>query len=121
MAILKAGVAGVVLEPGHPINCIQVLPEDVDALVVLAAAQTAHLFSTFSKVQHIVAAEDTFFNKLPMRDGPACISVRPNNAAFVVVNSKTTGKPKGIVREHSALCIDATAMGPMLRMVLKCG
>ena len=114
MAILKAGAAGVALDPGHPVNRLKGLAEEVDASIVLAAPQTVHLFSTFSKVQHVVVVEDAFVKTLPLRDGPASIAVRPNNAAFVVFTSGTTGKPKGIVLEHSALCTDAAAMGPML-------
>ncbi|KAL8826241.1 MAG: hypothetical protein Q9191_003926, partial [Dirinaria sp. TL-2023a] len=116
MAILKAGAAGVALDPGHPVNRLKGLAEEVDASIVLAAPQTAHLFSTFSKVRNVVVVEDSFVKSLPLADGPASIAVRPNNAAFVVFTSGTTGKPKGIVLEHSALCTDAAAMGPMLNI-----
>ena len=114
LAILKAGSAGVAFDPDHPVQRLRGLGEEVDATIVLAAPQTAHLFDTFHSIQSVVSVDASFINGLPSVAGPACTTVRPKNTAFVVFTSGTTGKPKGIVLEHSSVCTCAAAMGPVL-------
>ena len=114
LAILKSGSAGVALDPGHPVNRLKGLAEEVDATIILTAPQTAHLFDSFPGVQSVVGVEASFVNELPLLSGPACPTVKPNNTAFVVFTSGTTGKPKGIVLEHSSVCTCAAAIGPVL-------
>ena len=117
LAILKAGSAGVALDPGHPVDRLRGLAEEVDATIILVAPQTAHLFDTFDSVQSVVKVDASFVCELPLIAGPACTAVRPNNSAFVVFTSGTTGKPKGIVLEHSSVCTCAAVMGPILDIV----
>ena len=114
LAILKSGSAGVALDPGHPVERLRGLAEEVGATIVLAAPQTAHIFDTFPRVQSVVQVETSLVDDLPLVAQPACAAVRPNNSAFVVFTSGTTGKPKGIVLEHSSMVTCAAAMGPVL-------
>lgn len=114
LAILKSGSAGVAFDPGHPVKRLEGLAEEVDATIILAAPQTAHLFDDFASVQTVVTVEGSFVNGLPLAAGPACATVKPNHTAFVVFTSGTTGKPKGIVLEHSSVCTCAAEMGPVL-------
>ena len=114
LAILKSGSAGVALDPGHPVERLRGLAEEVNATIILAAPQTAHIFDNFSRVQSVVQVEASLVDGLPLVAGPACAAVRPNNSAFVVFTSGTTGKPKGIVLEHSSVVTCAAAMGPLL-------
>ena len=116
VAILKSGAAAVALDPGHPVNRLRGLAEEVDASIILTAPHTTCLFDNFSKVQNVLGVEASFIDELPTVAGPACVTVKPDNASFIVFTSGTTGKPKGIVLEHSAMCTCASAMGPVLNI-----
>jgi amino acid adenylation domain-containing protein/non-ribosomal peptide synthase protein (TIGR01720 family) len=114
LATLKAGGACVALDPNHPINRLEGLIEVVDATIILAAPQNCHLFANTPSIKHIVAVDQSLFEKLPTVAGPPSTNVAPNNPAFVVFTSGTTGKPKAIVLEHSAMTTSTASMGPMI-------
>lgn len=114
LAILKSGAAAVALDPAHPVKRLKGLVEDVDASIVLTTPQTSYLFDGFRSVQKVVGVQASLIDELPSFSQPPCVIVNPSNAAFVVFTSGTTGKPKGIVLEHSALCTCAATMGSVL-------
>jgi amino acid adenylation domain-containing protein/non-ribosomal peptide synthase protein (TIGR01720 family) len=114
LAILKAGAAGVAFDPNHPIDRIEGLIEQTESSVILTSTRNAHLFTKTPNLKAVIAVDATFIAGLPLAIGPACTTVRPENACFVVFTSGTTGKPKGIVLEHRNMRTCSTSMGPVL-------
>jgi amino acid adenylation domain-containing protein/non-ribosomal peptide synthase protein (TIGR01720 family) len=114
LAILKAGAAGVAFDPNHPIDRIEGLIEQTESTIVLASTTNAQLFANTSNLHAVIAVDADLINKLPVVAGPACTTVRPENACFVVFTSGTTGKPKGIVLEHRNMRTCSTVMGKVL-------
>ncbi len=87
LAILKAGAMCVPLEPGMPPERVESILRQSGATIVL----DDELFDQLS-----VAAEE--------QDGdfrPA--DVKPEQAAYVVFTSGTTGEPKGVIGTHAAV------------------
>ncbi|KAF2181844.1 amino acid adenylation [Zopfia rhizophila CBS 207.26] len=114
IAILKAGGAGVALDPEHPVNRLEGLIEQTGSRIILAAPRNVHLFASTSNVEHVVGVSLELINKLEPRSSIPCPAVTPSNACFVVFTSGTTGKPKGIILEHRNLRTLCTSMGEVL-------
>ncbi|KAH1908176.1 hypothetical protein KXV58_006201, partial [Aspergillus fumigatus] len=101
LAVLKAGGVCVPLGPSHPVERLKTILQDTSAEVVLASP--VHSKTFHGLVNAVIAVDGPTVESLPAADGPACSSVRPNNAAFVIYTSGSTGVPKGVVLEHQAL------------------
>lgn len=120
LAVAKSGGACVALDPSHPLSRIKSILYDTDARIVLAAPQHHHLFRNM--VDHVVIVNSSLMRKIPVvstNDGGAvacATAVQSHNPAVVVFTSGTTGKPKGIVLEHSSICTSAREMGELLNL-----
>lgn len=114
LAILKAGGAGVALDPGHPVSRLEGLIEQTGSRIILAAPRNVHIFEKTPNVEHVLGVDLEFISKLELGLGHPCPTVKPSNAAFVVFTSGTTGKPKGIILEHFNLRTCCTSMGSVL-------
>ncbi|KAH1605224.1 hypothetical protein KXX21_006643, partial [Aspergillus fumigatus] len=112
LAVLKAGGVCVPLGPSHPVERLKTILQDTSAEVVLASP--VHSKTFHGLVNAVIAVDGPTVESLPAADGPACSSVRPNNAAFVIYTSGSTGVPKGVVLEHQALCTSSAAHGSAL-------
>lgn len=116
MAVLKAGGAFVLLDPKMPTQRLRDIVNDLDAHIglssVLQAGQMQSLLDTNIIVDQSIA---TLLPQV-LDQGSICPSVKPDNAAYVIFTSGTTGKPKGIVIPHSAFCSSASAHGRQLRI-----
>lgn len=112
IAILKAGGACVPLDPAHPLNRLKTIINITGAKLVIVAPQNAHLFEGI--VETIVSVDPIFVAALPTMAGKPCTTVRPDNAAYVIFSSGTTGVPKGIVLEHYSIA--TFAQGQKLMM-----
>jgi amino acid adenylation domain-containing protein/non-ribosomal peptide synthase protein (TIGR01720 family) len=114
LAILKAGAAGVAFDLNHPIDRIEGLIAQTESTVILTSTRNMDLFAKTKNLKAVMAVDASFIAELPIVAGPACTTVRPENACFVVFTSGTTGKPKGIVLEHRNMRTCSTSMGPVL-------
>ncbi|KAH7074756.1 hypothetical protein BKA63DRAFT_596436 [Paraphoma chrysanthemicola] len=114
LAILKAGAAGVAFDPNHPIDRIEGLIEQTESTVILTSTKNARLFDNTPSLKSVIAVDGELIEKLPRNTGSACVTVKPENACFVVFTSGTTGKPKGIVLEHRNMRTCSTSMGEIL-------
>ncbi|KAH8805465.1 peptide synthetase [Xylogone sp. PMI_703] len=115
LAILKAGGACVALNPDHPPSRLHRIIEDAEATVIVASSNHAHLFEGLSAT--IVTPTMSLLNRYPRKG--TFTAARPENPAFVVFTSGSTGTAKGIMLEHSALCSSAFAHGAAMRLDTK--
>lgn len=112
IAVLKAGGACVSVDPSHPIQRLEHIFEDVKANIVVTTPLFAHLFEKQSR--EVVTVSEDLLSELIERPGYSCNLVRPNNAAFVVFTSGSTGVPKGICQDHAAYCTNLRLQGPII-------
>ncbi|KAE8153733.1 hypothetical protein BDV25DRAFT_149061 [Aspergillus avenaceus] len=113
VAILRAGGAVVPLGVQHPVVRTQGIVCETSAPVVLVDRthqQRLHTLTAFTQL----LAVDSFFDTVPLPailPAEPCVSVQPDNVAWVIFTSGSTGTPKGVVLEHRALATSILAHG----------
>ncbi|KAK4867831.1 hypothetical protein LT330_007490 [Penicillium expansum] len=115
LAVLKAGGAFVSIDPSHPDSRLKMLIDEIGTDLVLCSSS---LHTKVSKLcEKSFAVCQTSISQLS--DSPLALpGVRstPENAAYAIFTSGTTGKPKATVVEHTALSTTAIAMIDLLHM-----
>lgn len=115
LAVLKAGGAFVSIDPSHPDSRLKMLIDEIGADLVLCSSSLQGKLSKLCKKAFGVSQNS--ISHLP--ESPLALSgVRPTpqNAAYAIFTSGTTGKPKATVVEHVALSTTAIAMMDALHM-----
>lgn len=114
LAVQKLRRAYLALEPSHPTQRLQQLVQQSQARLILADPKQAERFIGLSQVltvdqklhDHLVNYEDTS----PVAD----IKVQPSDPAVVVYTSGSTGLPKAILLQQTALCSAIASYGPRM-------
>ncbi|KAM0548792.1 hypothetical protein ACHAPJ_009789 [Fusarium lateritium] len=115
MAVLKAGAAFVPLSPAHPLERIRFLVHNVDAQLILCSASLTHKFENLD-VPTLAIDQNTVSL---VSDLPICsprVEIQPNNTAYIIFTSGTTGLPKGTIVEHGAFTTGGTAHAKAIEM-----
>jgi non-ribosomal peptide synthetase component F len=106
IAVLKAGGAFVPLDHSHPQNRLKHLINDIGAKAVLCSQQNQQRLMEVAKT--FVVDRSAIDQLVAHQDMPLLYTATPNNAAYTIFTSSTTGNPKGTVVEHAAICTSAT-------------
>ncbi|KAI1824256.1 hypothetical protein F4861DRAFT_269335 [Xylaria intraflava] len=103
LAVLKAGGAFTLLEISHPIARLQGMCRTLGATMVIASNRTAEIANQL--------APEVFITGDNYSDQPTSVTVdvKPDNLAYAVFTSGSTGNPKAVAIEHRAFCSSAVA------------
>ncbi|MFG2169734.1 amino acid adenylation domain-containing protein, partial [Micromonospora chersina] len=104
LGVLKAGAAYLPMDTGYPADRLRFMLTDSGADILV------HDRTAVGDVPHRLAIGDPSVTAAP-RTGPE-VTVRPDQAAYVVYTSGSTGRPKGVVVTHRNL---ASAVGAQRR------
>jgi amino acid adenylation domain-containing protein/non-ribosomal peptide synthase protein (TIGR01720 family) len=111
---LKVGAVAVALEPSHPDSSLLKVLSQVKPKVVLCAP------SFFARIKSLgfrpFAVEENAIRSISQRTTKKRYSVQPNDIAFEVMTSGSTGEPKRIPLEHNAVCIMAKQHGEVMNI-----
>ncbi|VTO83274.1 unnamed protein product [Fusarium graminearum] len=114
LAVLKAGAAFVPIDPTHPPERIEFLVQNTSAKLILCSTSLAEKFDIgvpFFAIDHETMST---LSALPVTS--PSIAVQPNNAAYIIFTSGTTGLPKGTIVEHAAFTTGGTAHAAAIKM-----
>ncbi|KAF4966173.1 hypothetical protein FSARC_6132 [Fusarium sarcochroum] len=115
MAVLKAGAAFVPLDPTHPPDRINFLVRNVDAKLILCSASLTHKFESLD-IPALAIGPEIVSRLSDLSTGSPLVEVQPNNTAYIIFTSGTTGLPKGTIIEHGAFTTGGTAHAKAIEM-----
>lgn len=105
LAILKAGGAYLALDPTYPVARLAHMMEDAGASIVIATDKRLAASSGLKAVLVGTYEDLSDFSELPI----ACTAA-PENLAYVMYTSGSSGEPKGVMITHRSLANLFTAM-----------
>ena len=102
LAILEAGGAYVPLDPGHPAERLALILSDSQASLLLTTSDLVAglTFPASVRALHLDQLELTL-SALPAT--PPAATATPDNAAYVLYTSGSTGQPRGVVVQHRSV------------------
>ena len=115
LGVLQAGGAFVPLEPSHPSSRIEYILNNVKARLVLSSSKYSDKFGEYSDITTFVVDDTLSEQARPFADREIS-QASPDNAAYLIFTSGTTGLPKGTIISHRAFATSATEHAPAILM-----
>lgn len=109
LAVMKAGGVCANVSPNYPIERINRIVEQSEASLMLSNVINERLRSVCG-IELFEITEATV-TALSAPSSQLIDTITPQNAAYILFTSGSTGEPKGIVVEHGSLCTSAAAHG----------
>ncbi|KAF5120170.1 Ochratoxin nonribosomal peptide synthetase [Metarhizium anisopliae] len=105
LGILKAGAACSPLDPSYPSHMLDVAVKSCASNVVVVSTTQASRFSSSKAMIVSIGTLDVIQNPTEAQN----IHVRSSDVAFLMWTSGSTGNPKGVLLNHSALSLSTKA------------
>ncbi|KAH6714878.1 hypothetical protein BKA61DRAFT_734232 [Leptodontidium sp. MPI-SDFR-AT-0119] len=106
LAVMKAGGAFVLMDAGQT-GRFGTIIRKTKANIVLASASASRALSAI--IDTVVVVDDNLLSRLSSKVVTLRQPVTPQNAAYVLFTSGSTGEPKGCIIEHGSYCSSALA------------
>ncbi|MEV4050454.1 amino acid adenylation domain-containing protein [Amycolatopsis sp. NPDC049688] len=98
LAVLKAGAAYLPIDVDYPGDRIAYMVEDAGPVCVVT---TADIEAKLPAALPRVLLEDTALTRMSTEDPQ--VTITPENAAYLIYTSGSSGRPKGVVLQHSGV------------------
>ncbi|KAJ5764815.1 acetyl-CoA synthetase-like protein [Penicillium odoratum] len=106
LGVMKAGAAFVLLDPSLPTQRLKKMCEDLNAKLMITSNEQEIPPATqqlLANILDITAANPTWQNQENLTCVPPS-NVKPSSALYCAFTSGSSGRPKGVIIEHKALC-----------------
>ncbi len=103
LGVLKAGSVFVPLDPAFPIDRLNFMVTDAEIGVILCHAEYRPIFSSGTGVASVLLVDPRDQRIEQATDEDPLMSIAPNDLAYIMYTSGSTGMPKGVQIEHRSL------------------
>ncbi|WP_157513998.1 non-ribosomal peptide synthetase, partial [Nocardia concava] len=114
-AVLATGAAYLPLEPEHPRSRHAQVLELAQPVCVLTTARDGFEIAS-TEVLRIDELDLSCYSDAPVTDADRSAPLRPENLAYVLFTSGSTGQPKGVGVTHAAVCAHLAWMQHLHRL-----
>lgn len=114
LGVLKAGAAYVPIDTDAPLERISKIITRADIRWLLTEHAHADTAAAQTSVELIYVDHAAQFESYPIET--PCISVTPDQLAYVIFTSGSTGQPKGVMIEHRSISAHINALGKALQL-----
>ena len=109
LAVLKAGAAYLPLGPNYPAARLEFMIADSKAQLLITSSELELSLPVLEGVQ-VWNLEDPALSVEPLADAQPATRPRPENLAYTIYTSGSSGQPKGVAVSHASIAMKVTSM-----------